>query len=216
MSPCFETILVVDGVPQHVEYHVGRIGRTLMECGCGMRDMAGAVAEALSKVCGSATQERCRLEYDGTGILGVYCQPYRRTLPCAIVPVEGSSIAYCCKWCDRSELDALRRHAIQRGGDEALIIRNGLVTDTTIANVAFWDGTRWLTPEMPLLCGTTRQRLLESGGVVATEIRVSDISRFSAVALMNALVGFAPLDISTWQRLQESSVSWGRHGNDLF
>lgn len=202
MSPCFETILVINGVPQHVEYHVRRMMNTLLDCECVTGEIANMITEAISSACGGSATERCRVEYDGSGILGVFCQPYVRTLPQVVVLIDGSGTLYSHKWCDRRALDALRSRAVQHGGDEALIIQHGKVTDTTIANVAFWDGARWLTPDEPLLCGTTRQRLLESGRITAAPIRVGDLSQFSAVALMNALVGFCPLDDATWQRLQ--------------
>ena len=54
--------------------------------------------------------------------------------------------------------------------DDILIIRNGLITDMSYANVAFFDGTQWLTPRIPLLAGTCRERLLETGPIREADI----------------------------------------------
>ncbi len=42
-----------------------------------------------------------------------------------------------------------------------LCVKNGLVTDCTIGNLVFFDGTGWVTPDQPLLKGTKRQALLD-------------------------------------------------------
>jgi len=103
--------------------------------------------------------------------------------------LHDDTIEYAMKYANRERLDAL---FAQRGdADDVLIIKNGFVTDTTIANIAFFDGKRWLTPASPLLEGTTRQRLLDEAKIVEEEIRIQDVARFKQVALMNAMVDFA-------------------------
>ena len=42
-------------------------------------------------------------------------------------------------------------------------MKQGLLTDTSIANIALSDGTHWYTPAHPLLKGTKRAALLEEG-----------------------------------------------------
>ena len=41
----------------------------------------------------------------------------------------------------------------KREQDEILITRNGLLTDTSIANIALFNGKEWHTPKHPLLKG---------------------------------------------------------------
>ena len=65
-----------------------------------------------------------------------------------------------------------------------------MITDTSIANIAFYDGEKWLTPKRPLLKGTTRARYLKSGLVIEKDIFVDDIKLFTKVALMNAMIDF--------------------------
>jgi 4-amino-4-deoxychorismate lyase len=71
-----------------------------------------------------------------------------------------------------------------------LIIKNELVTDTSIANIAFFDGEKWLTPKKPLLKGTTRARLLENGEIFEADIDVHTLKNYTQVALLNAMIDF--------------------------
>ncbi|MDQ1268165.1 MAG: 4-amino-4-deoxychorismate lyase, partial [Campylobacterota bacterium] len=79
----------------------------------------------------------------------------------------------------------------QRGEcDDVLIVKNSLISDTTIANIAFFDSRRWVTPRAPLLKGTTRERLLRDGKIFEADIAINDLEKFSHVALMNAMIDF--------------------------
>ena len=49
--------------------------------------------------------------------------------------------------------------------DDVIIVRNGLITDSSYANLIFFDGREWITPKVPLLEGTCRARLLASGKI---------------------------------------------------
>jgi 4-amino-4-deoxychorismate lyase len=74
--------------------------------------------------------------------------------------------------------------------DEIIIEKDGLLTDTSIANIAFFDGTSWLTPRTPLLEGTTRARLIDEGFLKLSDIKKENIKNYSNFALMNAMIGF--------------------------
>lgn len=76
---------------------------------------------------------------------------------------------------------------------EIIMIKNGLVTDTSIANVAIFDG-KWLTPKTPLLDGTTRQRLIGEGVLTPCEIDVEMLLNAKKFAIMNAMVGFYEIE----------------------
>ena len=80
-------------------------------------------------------------------------------------------------------------------GDDILIIKDLLVTDTSIANIAFeTSGGEWITPKNPLLKGTTRARLLDEGKLKEADIRVHELRSFTKVALLNAMIDFDVLD----------------------
>ncbi|MGH2645634.1 MAG: hypothetical protein ACRDE2_16915, partial [Chitinophagaceae bacterium] len=85
-------------------------------------------------------------------------------------------------------------------GSEILIIKNKLLTDTTFTNVALFDGTKWFTPEVPLLEGIQRNFLINEGIIFAEEIRLKDLYFFKKIKLFNAMINWdeAPvLDISS-------------------
>ena len=86
-----------------------------------------------------------------------------------------------------SELNKLYEKC--QDADDILIVKKGYLTDTSIANIALFDG-EWKTPKYPLLKGTTRQRLLDNGKIHEDDIKVQDIGRFSKVALLNAMIDF--------------------------
>ena len=102
--------------------------------------------------------------------------------------MQADHLDYRLKYADRTELDQL---FLKRGeADDILIIQNGLVTDTSIANIAFFDGDKWITPKEPLLKGTTRARLLDEKKIFEQDIKIADLGKFTEFALMNAMIGF--------------------------
>jgi 4-amino-4-deoxychorismate lyase len=74
--------------------------------------------------------------------------------------------------------------------DDIIIERGGLLTDTTIANIAFFDGKEWITPKKPLLEGSLRAKLLDNKILVKKDIKIDSLKHFSHYALMNAMIGF--------------------------
>jgi 4-amino-4-deoxychorismate lyase len=104
-----------------------------------------------------------------------------------------SDFDYSLKYENRESIDSLKNR--YKDIDDIIIIKNGLVTDTSIANLSFFDGKRWITPKEPLLKGTTRQRLLQNREIFEADIGVEDIQKFEKIALMNAIIGFQEIEI---------------------
>lgn len=127
---------------------------------------------------------RCRVLY-GKEVDSVEYLPY---VPKEItnIKIVQSHIAYAHKYSDRSELHSL----IPPSYSEIIIEKNDLLTDASIANIAFYDGEEWLTPKYPLLKGTMRAKLLNENFLKVKNIRSGDIHSFSHFALMNAMIGF--------------------------
>lgn len=102
--------------------------------------------------------------------------------------IEDNEIEYNLKYTDRSHLKQLWN---QKGVcDDVLIVKNGLITDTSFCNIVFYDGEKWLTPDQPLLEGTARARLLDEGRIIEAAIGVNDIKDFSHFKLINAMRDF--------------------------
>jgi 4-amino-4-deoxychorismate lyase len=105
--------------------------------------------------------------------------------------VHDDHIDYEYKYLDRRAIQKLEQ--LKKEADDILIIKQGLITDISIANVAFFDGEQWITPTNPLLKGTTRERLLQEGKIKPATIDLKEIKKCSKMALMNALLGFTVL-----------------------
>ncbi|MCA1759522.1 MAG: aminotransferase class IV, partial [Bacteroidales bacterium] len=71
--------------------------------------------------------------------------------------------------------------------DDIIIVKNGCITDSSFANIVFFDGVKWWTPDTPLLPGTQRAKLLEENKIFECRITPKDISIYSKVGLINAM-----------------------------
>lgn len=185
MDQLLETIKIVNGEPQFLEFHQARLNyarKTLFNT----QEVIN-----LEKVINNPPKEdiyRCRIIYSRKMEQLEYL-PYLERNFRTFKIVEHNSIVYHFKFLNRDSLNQL----IERKGqaDDILIIKNGLITDTSIANVAFLDrNNHWITPATPLLKGTTRERLLRENRIVAAGIKLADLPKFTQMALMNAMVGF--------------------------
>ena len=133
---------------------------------------------------------RCRVIYD-THIRHIEYFPY---IPKAIhsLRVVPSALDYSYKYADRTGFTMLLEE--NRDVDEIIIEKEGLLTDTTISNIAFYDGKIWVTPQTPLLYGTMRAKLLDEGFLTAKDITKEALPGYTQVALMNAMLGFKILN----------------------
>jgi len=177
-----ETIRCENGSVQHLTYHQQRVERSLRSLGSNREyDLASLITPPDNKL------YRCRVIYDANSFNIEYI-PYQKRIIQTLQTVQADRLDYTLKYADRTDLDQL---FVQRGeADDILIIQNGLVTDTSIANIAFFDGERWITPKGPLLKGTTRTRLLDENKIFEQDINVADLAKFTEFALMNAMIGF--------------------------
>jgi 4-amino-4-deoxychorismate lyase len=127
---------------------------------------------------------KCRITYSDI-IHSVEIIPYKPKIVNTLQLIEDNEIDYAYKYADRSRLDNLLS---RKTADEIIIVRQGLITDTSYSNLIFYDGKRWHTPSSFLLNGTRRQRMLLAGLIVESEIRPSDLRHFTRVKLINAML----------------------------
>jgi len=133
---------------------------------------------------------RCRVLY-GQEIENIEYLPYT---PKEIhsLKIVSSDIQYHYKYADRQKLDNLL--AAHPNADEVIIEQDGLLTDTTISNIAFFRDGTWYTPKKPLLEGTMREKFLKQGILYPDNIRKEELESYSHVALINAMLGFKILN----------------------
>lgn len=193
MRPSFiETIRLEDGLPQHLNYHQRRLEATLDRYYPEL-DKPIKLAELLPNELPSG-RAKWRIVYTDQ-VEDVSVSPYEARVVDSLRIVEAHEIAYPYKGLARSAIDACYKE--RQTCSDVLIVRAGLLTDTSIANIALGDGSRWLTPDQPLLPGTTRARLLDEGRLKETELRPEDLSSYPFIALFNALIPFGSLVLPT-------------------
>jgi 4-amino-4-deoxychorismate lyase len=127
---------------------------------------------------------KCRIIYS-TKIEKIEFLPHKYREIKSIKLVECNEIDYSFKYEDRTLLNQLFQ---KRGNcDDILIIKNNTVTDSYYANVVFYDGKNWCTPDTPLLRGTQREKLLEEKKISETTIFKSNIPKYKYIGFINAL-----------------------------
>jgi 4-amino-4-deoxychorismate lyase len=129
---------------------------------------------------------RCRISYD-KDIKSIEYATYEPKI-FKKFKVVSSNIEYSFKYANRKEFEDLKSK--YPDFDEIIIEKNGFLTDTTISNIAFFDGKKWLTPASPLLKGTMRAKLIDDDFLELADIKSNDIKRFKKFALLNAMLGF--------------------------
>ncbi|MEK6658827.1 MAG: aminotransferase class IV family protein [Campylobacterota bacterium] len=179
----FETIKAIDGEVLNLSYHQARYESVLNYFGISklqnIKDFIQPPKNGLY---------RCRLTYDISNHIEVTYHEYKKREISSLKIIYDDSIEYSMKYVNRDKLDEL--FSLRGECDDILIVKNSLITDTSIANIAFFDSSRWITPALPLLRGTTRERLLRDGKIFEEEIHVNDLEKFLQVALMNAMIDF--------------------------
>jgi 4-amino-4-deoxychorismate lyase len=180
-----ETIQVREGQFQNIEYHNKRFNASRLEL-FEIDDFQ--YLENLIKIPSECSEGifRCRVIYEKE-IHEMTFTPYIYKEIKTLKLVDIGDWDYSYKYADRSFMTNLLNE--NNGFDEVIMVKNGFITDCTIANLAFWDGANWFTPSTPLLKGTKRQQLIDSQVIIEREIRIEDISKYEGVCLINAFRG---------------------------
>lgn len=130
---------------------------------------------------------KCRIVYDAE-IRKIEFIPYKFPNISSLKLVNCDEIEYGHKYLDRGQINEL---SAQKGkADDIIIVKNGLITDSSFANLLFCNGEQWITPAFPLLKGTQRAMLLEQERIITADIRPSDLRHFKKVRLINAMLRF--------------------------
>jgi len=182
----FETIKCEDGTISNLTYHQKRCNESRKELykTTDTLDLASVIIPPKNGL------YRCRIIY-ANHIKSIEYIPYTAKKIDSL-KVVSSSLDYHLKYTNRDVFNKLL--ALHDNVDEIIIEKEGYLTDTTIANIAFYDGEQWFTPSKPLLHGTMRQKLIDEGVLQTKEIKREALSKYSQVALINAMVGFKILN----------------------
>ena len=183
----FETIRIEEGVTANLPYHNARLNHTRK----ALFDSEEPIdlSEHLQNIPQKGLY-RAKVIYDKKSIKAYY-YIHKPKIIKKIKLVE-AAFGYPYKYLDREEIDTLLETT--HGADEIILTQDGLLTDTTIANIALRQEGIWYTPSTPLLPGTTRARLLDEGKIIPRDIPVSEIVHYDGLALMNAMIGFYEIE----------------------
>lgn len=186
MSLLLESIKLIDGEFRNLFYHERRMNRSLKFL-CGVQEHF--YLEEFLKKLDSPRQGlfKCRITYDDFS-RDVEFIPYQYKTINNLRVVEHDRISYEFKYADRKVLNRL--YELRKTSDDILIVKRGLVTDSSISNIAFKRGKHWYTPWSALLKGTTRAYLLERNIIHEEEIHVEDLRSFECFKLINAMLEF--------------------------
>ena len=135
---------------------------------------------------------KCRVVYNRDEILDISYAPYSPREIKSFKLIFDNDIEYKYKSTDRDKIDQL--FSLKEDCDEIIIVKNDLITDTSIANIAIYTDGNWYTPKTPLLPGTTRQRYLDEGKIKEKDIDVNLFKSAEKIALLNAMVDFRVIE----------------------
>lgn len=193
MKQYLETICIRRGEPLRLDYHQARLNATLAAEGILLPLRLSSCVSQLPCTLRSEARIRCRVLYDTDGHCETSFHPYRLRTVQSLQCVELPTLEYSRKYADRSALD--NAFALRNTADDILILRNGYLSDTTIANIALFDGRQWHTPSSALLAGTHRAALLREGFLRESPIHISELHRFSRIRLFNAMINWGEIDL---------------------
>lgn len=188
MKQFIETICIRDGKPQNLLWHQRRVDATLTHF-YSHHKHTWPLEECISVPADHPDDLfKCRIVYDAHHF-EIHYKPFTRrhvnTLKIVEAPPE---IDYSYKYADRDLLEEL--FTLKSDADDILISRNGWITDTSNANIAFKINNRWYTPSIPLLAGTTWKRLIWEGILIPRPINLKELLTFETFKVFNALHNF--------------------------
>ncbi len=179
-----EAIKVCDGVFYNPGGHQARVSRTAMHFFSRNIKLDLTPEMIPPNLCAGLV--KCRVVYGRQGVESVEFAPYTFRTIRSVAIVHDNTIDYTYKSTDRNRLNALLTAS---GCDEIIIVKNGLITDTSSANLVLEDASGALyTPSTPLLAGTKRALLLERGVITEHEIRPEDLISAVKIHLINAMI----------------------------
>ncbi len=179
-----ETIRCENGRLQNLRHHQQRLERSQRQV-LGLRKFLTLEDITVPPEARSGLY-KCRVlyreEWEKVEFLPYSIRPVRSL---RLMPAEG--LSYDFKYAAREAIQQLFEK--RAGADDVLFTRKGLITDTSYANVALFDGRRWYTPRQPLLAGTRRAALIAAGKLALADISATGLAAFKELRLINAMMG---------------------------
>ena len=183
----FETIQILNGKPQRLKYHNQRFNRSRQALFCTEETL---FLEQFTQIPAEFSDGlvKSKIIYDAS-VVDIEFSHYQHRKINSFFLVE-TELNYDYKFLDRSDFEQLKTN--YPSDSELILVKNGLITDTTYSNLIFKDlQGNWVTPLNPLLRGTQREFLLDAGQITEKPISPSDLKQFySHFILIHAMLPF--------------------------
>ena len=189
----FESIRLLNGIASDLNYHQARVNKTIsdhqgipidLEL---LRKMENFPAQGLYK---------WRVSYNTLGDTASIIQAYNAQHPTKINLIDADHIIYRYKYENR---EAINQLLSQSGASDIIMVRQGLLTDASYANLAFFNGAEWHTPKKPMLEGTQRAKLIDHAVLIEKDIYVNQLGQYQSFKRINAMI--------TWDDSPELPIS---------
>nr|WP_314741979.1 aminotransferase class IV family protein [uncultured Haemophilus sp.] len=181
--PIFETIAILNGKPQNLEYHQVRMNKAVEFLFKNANSLNLAEIIQIPKEYQTGLV-RCRIDYNQQDYKTLFA-PYQKREIKSYQCVYLDNIDYQFKYSNRSDFEK-----INIDNDEAIIIQNNKVTDCRIGNLLFLKENIWYSPKDYLLKGTQLSYLLAQNKIVLKEINVNEIHQYEKIMMINAMNPF--------------------------
>lgn len=191
MCRLIETVKIYNGKVFNIDYHNQRLNnsrKTLFGCDDEI-DLLQHIH--ITDLMGDGLY-KFRILYSEV-VESVELIPYTKRHLKTLKIIHSDQLRYDHKFEDRRQIHEL--FAQRNNCDDILIIKNHRLTDTSIGNIALFDGSKWFTPEFPLLKGTKRQMLLDEKKIISKDIRVADLKNYLKLCIFNAMIEFGEIEI---------------------
>jgi 4-amino-4-deoxychorismate lyase len=183
MCQLLETIKLEDGVLKSISLHNERFNYVRAKL-FGASNKISLEKEIQLPISIKKGIYKCRIIYS-TNIESVEFSQYLIKPVKTLKLVYDNDIIYNYKYLDRTCIEKHMKHISE---DDILIVKSGLITDVSFANIVFFDGLKWITPTLPLLEGTKRKYLLAKKLIFEDEIKPNDLKHFKKTRLINAML----------------------------
>jgi len=128
---------------------------------------------------------KCTITY-GSNIVHIDYNSYQIRSVNSLQMVVDDMIDYSFKYADRTIINSLLK--LRGQSDDILIIKNGLITETSYANIIFKKDGKWYSPQNPLLTGTRLESYLRENSITPALLRPKDLPCFTEARIINAMI----------------------------
>ncbi len=184
MSLFLETIRIENGRLHNLAYHIRRMLKTADYAGL---KFPGQFPASFLESLDLPREGLFRLRLIYSSCIEKYeIIPYPRKEIRSLKIISVPRPDYSFKYADRTAIDNL--YGMREECDDVLIVSDNIITDTSYCNVALEQNGSWFTPANPLLKGTMRDSLLDSGILREEEIYLSQLGNYRSLRLFNAMI----------------------------